>query len=451
MTDKSAPTARLCEWACSTRYEDLPAEVRKETVTLTYDQVGGMIPSSVLPSCQPLINLIGKLGSGDCSVIGHPVRTTVVNAALANGTIAHGDECDATGQHGTGHYAAVTVATGLTVAQHLSSSGKDMCHAIAIGSEVAARFGSVLSHYDTRDQFVASVGTTMGSAVTAGLLLKLDAARMEDALGLAAACACGLTSCHAEPLHQTKSLNRGKAVEAGVLAALLAQEGYHGTTEIMTIQNGFFHAFLGLPEAGHDVVVKLGDEYTMQQIAYKRYPVGGPNQTPLYAFLKLIKDNKLKADDIEQIEVSVSRGAFTTVSTNLHPSVHMYTILSLAAVYGDITFSHIHDPSYRNTPEFKAFQERVRIFIVPRAGPSSKGSRLEMGLTVRTRNGKALGQNLRYPLMTPDEIDQKFRTLAGMRMDKAAVTTLEQRLKAVETEKDIPGLMKSMELAYAKK
>ena len=87
MTSKSAsnsgPTAKLCDWVCSTAYEDIPAEVRQEAVTLLYDQVGGMIPSAVLPSCKPVVDLVRKLGSrGDCSIIGHRLRASVTDAEI---------------------------------------------------------------------------------------------------------------------------------------------------------------------------------------------------------------------------------------------------------------------------------------------------------------------------------------------------------------------------------
>ena len=212
--------------------------------------------------------------------------------------------------------------TALSVGPYVDASGQAFIRALALGSEVAARLQSLLGHYGTRSQFTASVGGALGAAVVAGLLLGLDAGQMEDALGLAASGACGLSSHHREPLHQIKSLNHGRAAEAGVLSALLAQEGFHGPTEVLTCEHGFFDAFLGLPGVGHEVVDGLGEPYLMRQIAYKRYPVGGPDQTPLYAFLHLIKLHELAAEDIEQIEVSVSRSAFHTVMTNHHPSVH---------------------------------------------------------------------------------------------------------------------------------
>jgi 2-methylcitrate dehydratase PrpD len=107
----------------------------------------------------------------------------------------------------------------------VGASGQAFIRALALSSEVAARLQSLLSHYGTRSQFVASVGGALCAAVGTGLLLGLDAGQLEHALGLAASGACGLASHHLEPLYQIKPLNHGRAAEAGVLSALLAQEG----------------------------------------------------------------------------------------------------------------------------------------------------------------------------------------------------------------------------------
>src|SRR5919106_5690292 len=140
MSSTTSPTATLCHWICSTQYGDLPAEVRQETVTLLYDQVGCMLVSAILPSCQPVVELARRLSPpGSCSIVGHPMRTSVTHAALAKGTIGHGDEVDSTGQQGTGHYAASAVPTVLSVGQYTGASGKDLVRALALGSEVAAR------------------------------------------------------------------------------------------------------------------------------------------------------------------------------------------------------------------------------------------------------------------------------------------------------------------------
>jgi 2-methylcitrate dehydratase PrpD len=195
--------------------------------------------------------------------------------------------------------------------------------ALALGSEVAARLQSLLGHYGTQSQFTASVGSALGAAVVAGLLLGLDAGQLEDALGLAASGACGLSSHPREPLHQIKSLNHGRAAEVGVLSALLAQEGFHGPTEVLTIEHGFFDAFLGLPSVGHEVVDGLGEQY---------------------------------------------------------------------------------------------------------------------------RSGEVLRQDLRYPLMTEAELQQKFRDLVGLRLESRRVADLERQLKGIESMENVAPLIRALEL-----
>lgn len=448
MATAQGPTARFCEWACSTSYQDLPEEVRKETVTLLYDMVGGLIACSTLPTCLPVVELVKALGGRqECSIVGHPVKTSVLHAALANGTIGHGDEVDPTGQRGTGHFAAVTVPTALCVGQYVRASGPEFLRALAVGSEMAARTISILLHAvdHARRNFADTVGAAMGAAVTAGLLLGLDARQMEHALGLAACHACGLNSVYHDPTHDSKSLQRGAAAYGGTLAALLARRGFHGPPEVLTQEHGLFDAFAGAADLGEHVVEELGETYLMRQVAYKRFPVGGPNQPALWAFLQIMKKHKIRAQDIDCVEVSLSRGAFHTVTTLEHPSVHMPTVLSLAAVFGDVTFQHIHEERYSQDPHVGAFKERVT--LLPQPGLATPGQRLDIQLRVLTRGGSVLTQETGYPLMDEEEVRQKFRALAGLRATQEKVLELEQKLKGIERVDNVAPLVSELELA----
>jgi hypothetical protein len=71
-----------------------------------------------------------------------------------------------------------------------------------------------------------------------------------------------------------------------------------------------------------------------------------------------------------------------------------------------------------------------------------------MGLRVRTRSGEVLQQDLRYPLMSEEEIQQKFRKLVGLRLDSEKVADLERKLKAVESMDSVAPLVGEMEVAY---
>jgi hypothetical protein len=74
------------------------------------------------------------------------------------------------------------------------------------------------------------------------------------------------------------------------------------------------------------------------------------------------------------------------------------------------------------------------------------GQRLDMGLTVRTRSGEVLRQDLRYPLMTAAEIEQKFRDLVGLRLESRRVADLERQLKAIESVGNVAPLIRMLEL-----
>jgi hypothetical protein len=74
------------------------------------------------------------------------------------------------------------------------------------------------------------------------------------------------------------------------------------------------------------------------------------------------------------------------------------------------------------------------------------GQRLDMGLTVRTRSGEVLRQDLRYPLMTETEIQQKFRDLVGLRLESRRVADLERQLKGIESMEHVAPLIRALEV-----
>ena len=444
------PTATLCEWVCSTRYEDIPSEVRQEALKVLYDEVGCMVAGSTIESVKPVVDLVRKLGgAGECTVVGHSFRAPVLNAALANGTIGHADEVDPTSVHGAGHFAATMVPTALTAGQYTKASGKDFARAFVLGAEVAARMQSGINQNDEdRPEFYYSAGAALGAAVTTGLLLGLDADKMEHALGAAAMSCAPLMSLHQEPLHQAKSLAfSGRTARAGVESALLAQHGFHGPREILTTENGFFHAFTGKREVGHETVADLGKKYVMKDLLYKRYAAGGPNLAPLYAFFQLMKQHQFTPDDIEYIEVTGARSNSAGI-TNQNLQINTVAVLSIAACYGEYTFKNAHDPSYRTDPRYLAFQKRTKVTVVPLTGKGStdRAHRLDAGMTVRTRKGE-FSQKVSYPLMTQEEIEQKFRTLVGLRLDQARTTELERKLKGLESLDNVATLVSDLELA----
>jgi 2-methylcitrate dehydratase PrpD len=438
----SGPTAAVCDWVCSTRYEDIPEDVRSEALKILYDEVGAMIAGSTLDSCKPIVDMVKKLGgTAECTIVGHPLRAPLLNAVLANGAIGHADEVDPTSVHGAGHFAATMVPTALTVGQYVKAPGQTFIRAFILGAEIAARMQSALNSHEMRAGFYYSAGAALGAAATAGLLLGLDADRMEHALGAAAMGCAPLMSLHHEDLHQTKALAySGRTARAGVESALLAQNDFHSPREILTTDSGFFDAFTGNREIGHEVAADLGRKYLMKDLLYKRYSVGGPNLAPLHALLELMKGHKLTGEHIEQIEVTGAGGRQVGLNDR-HPSIHTETVLGLAACYGEYTFQHAHDLSYCNSPRYLDFMKKTKVIIVPRKGPSVRAHRLEAKMTVHARDGRVIEQAVNYPLMTQAELEHKFHALVSARLGAARTHELDRKLKGIADAADVASLV----------
>lgn len=112
---RQSSTRTLPDWMYSTSFEDIPPQVRQLAVLAVYDGIGGNLACSLLPMAHRLVDFVKIVGGvPDCSLIGFPDRTSVVNAALVNGTLGHADEVDAIEGDGLGaHILAANLAAAL--------------------------------------------------------------------------------------------------------------------------------------------------------------------------------------------------------------------------------------------------------------------------------------------------------------------------------------------------
>ena len=90
----------------------------------------------------------------------------------------------------------------------------------------------------------------------------------------------------------------------------------------------------------------------------------------------------------------------------------------------------------------------MSIIIVPRDGAETRGQRLNSGIAIRTTRGEVFRQDLRYPPMNEEELRQKFRTLAGRRLDESRVLDLERQLLSIHTVSNVAPLVRKLELPY---
>jgi 2-methylcitrate dehydratase PrpD len=447
MSENTLVTEALAQWLCEQSYERLPAAIRQKSLDVIFDSVGGMIACSLLPEVKAIVYLLDQQGGRpECTIIGHALATSVINASMANGGMAHGDEVDPV--HSTsvgGHVAAGPVPTALTVGEWLNSSGTDVVRAVALGYEVGGRLMTMFYRerdYVSRRFYHTAIAANMSSAVTAGLLLGLDCQAMQVAMCLAAYQAAGPDNMTKDPVHMGKTFQVAAANRNGVTAALLARQGCFAPLDILDGTHGLFDAYLNKPDAGRELLDDLGNYYSITDVMYKRYSAGTPNQTYLQALFRLLKTNAIAADDIEQIEVHMPARGVKRVPTTRHASISALKVCALAAATGKLDFYQVHGPADAVDAAIASMQERVK--FVGRDDWTGMNQGRHAIVIIRTRGGRTFEEEVWHQGMERADLEEKFQGLVEPRFGIAKSAGLKALLDDLQTAKSVRPLLKEL-------
>src|SRR5688500_1585639 len=99
-----------------------------------------MITGSRLKPGEAAINFIlGQGGVPEAAVLGSPILTSAINAAMTNGMLAHSDETDDSHAPSLTHPGCAIVPASLAVAERQQASGEALIRAVAVGYDVGCR------------------------------------------------------------------------------------------------------------------------------------------------------------------------------------------------------------------------------------------------------------------------------------------------------------------------
>jgi 2-methylcitrate dehydratase PrpD len=146
----------------------------------------------------------------------------------------------------------------------------------------------------------------LAAATAASKILKLNESQTVHALGWAANCGSGLLQCAIAQNLEEMLFQAGFASSNGVICALLAQEGAVACDSALDGERGFYQAFAGTRERLTSIVHGLGEKWEMMDTFFKRYPLGGLNQTPVSATLFLVNEHDLKPNQVQKIKIKMS-------------------------------------------------------------------------------------------------------------------------------------------------
>jgi 2-methylcitrate dehydratase PrpD len=431
-------TVQLAEYAAGLRYEDLPAEVVICAKDCIIDTVAACICGSALPWSRIVIDYAERTGPGGTSrILGRSSAVQAPAAALANGALAHAFELDALTRPGAGaHPGATVLPPALAVAQQAGAGGRALIAAFVAGNEVMIRIGRATGHTNEARGFHAP-GTTgpFGAAVACGHLLGLDADKMTNALGIAGSLAGGLLEFAKGDGGMVKRLHLGRASEAGVLAASLADSGFTGPRTVIEGEFGFLRVFCTQWDEA-ELTKGLGRDYVTLSTVLKRYPVHATAHAAVRAVRDLQAEHRFSGGDVEAVTVSGSRRMIERHAI-AEPADLMLAQYSIPFCVALALFREARDPeSYDESaladPQIRALTRRVR--LVPEEGGAT-GSTVTLALT----DGRRFERHVDSGMLEAGELADKFTRLTRATLG-ARAPALYERLQRLETETTLDWL-----------
>ena len=307
-------TREVTAFVLETGYEGIPSEVIELGKKSMLDGLGLALSGSVAETGVILKKYLEHQGlSGQTTVIGTGLRVQERFAAFANGVGVHADDYDDTQLavqkdrvYGLlTHPTAPCLPAALAVSEKHDQSGQELILAYNLGLEVETKISEAMSprHYQHGFHSTATCGVFASTSAVAKLY-DLDSDTTTRALAIAGSQAAGLRENFGT---MTKPFHAGRAAEAGVIAADLAQAGWTATDKILESPRGFFQAHGG----GYELDAlhgKLGNPWTFMDpgVSIKPHPSGSLTHPGMTKMLELVLEHDIQPGDVEKVDVGTN-------------------------------------------------------------------------------------------------------------------------------------------------
>jgi 2-methylcitrate dehydratase PrpD len=245
---------------------------------------------------------------GPCTALGHPETFRPEDAALLNGTAAHGEDFDDTFEGGPVHSGAVVVPAVLAACERFGRDGRSALLGIAAGVETMCRLSLVAPKLIHKAGFhPTAVLGAMASTLAVSVVLKSDKKQIVNALGIAGSMAGGIIEYLAEGAW-TKRLHAGWAAQCGLHAARMAREGFVGPRTVFEGRHGLFFAFARELDLDYEKLTRgFGEDWLLTGLTFKPYATGTMNQPYIDCALRLAQRG-FAAEDIAEVQCETAEG-----------------------------------------------------------------------------------------------------------------------------------------------
>ena len=284
----------------------IPPEVRSRCEDLLIDVAGLCVAARNSDYIAALKKSLDA--GGPCTALGHAGGYSPEDAALLNGTAAHGEDFDDTFEGGPVHSGAVVVPAVLAACERFGRGGASALEGIAAGVEAMCRLSLVAPKRIHKAGFhPTAVLGAIAATLAVAKALGMDRRQTVDALGIAGSMAGGIIEYLAEGAW-TKRLHAGWAAQSGIRAARMAKEGFIGPRSVLEGTHGLFHGFAHGREGDYAALTDgFGERWHLADLTFKPYATGTMNQPYIDCALRLAKKG-FKAEDVAEVLCETAEG-----------------------------------------------------------------------------------------------------------------------------------------------
>jgi 2-methylcitrate dehydratase len=337
------------------RYEELPANVVARAKRVTLDTLGcalGAFNAEPVRLARRVVALQG--GNPQATVAGVGRKVSCDQAAFLNAMALRYLDYNDYIALGRPHHGSMNVAPALAAAEMQHANGKDFILGLVAGYEFEVRLRDAIAVKEQEGWDGASIVAQYASAATAGKFLRLDAARLANALAIAGSNANTLGEVRrGAEMTPAKGSAEPMAVRNGVFAALLAREGLTYPLTMLDGEYGF--GKMGPGTLDEAVLRNRTGEFQILKSCIKLWPCVGTAQAPIAVALEIYKQ-QARADEIERVTVGLSEFAYRQqiaypdeINTREHadhsvPYTVVRALLDGAVVVNDFEEKRFRDP-----------------------------------------------------------------------------------------------------------
>jgi len=434
---KPTITAEISRWAAGVKFSDLSSEAVHQSKRFLLDSVGCALGGFRQHDVALALRVLDEVAApGPATVIGSGKKMDVVHAAFANALMIRCmDYNDIYWKQDPSHPTDIFPAA-LACSERAKSDGKELMVGLVLGHEFEMRLCEAAFPGIRERGWHHATFTALVSPIVAGRMLHLPWEQIQHAIGISASARACFGAVTAGKLTMMKNTVSPMGTESGVLAALLAGEGYTGPEHIIDGKEGLVHVFG--PEWKLNLLTEgLGESWRITQCGMKFFPTEALTHAPISATLDLIKEHDLKPEQIAKVHIrSLARAADILADPSKYDprsketADHSLPYCIAAAIVDRQVTPAQFTPEKINDPQVRAQLRKVEVVAAPeieRVFPALQ----RVAVTITTTDGKAFSKQLDYPKGDPRnplsdlEVEEKFAALA----DGVIGRTRQQRVR----------------------